>query len=212
MEYVQLQLNYLDWDDPEIQSEECYKVCAKHKKPVLVMEPVKGGLLANLPDEAMELLAKKAPGSSAASWAIRYAASLDNVCMVLSGMSTPEQMADNLSYMKDFIPLADQEKELLARVAEIIRSRETISCTACRYCVESCPKQIAIPEYFKLRNNVSKFGDSYSENAKRAYAHHVSQGRGKASECIGCRKCESQCPQHLPVTTYLKDVAELFEV
>lgn len=212
VEYVQLQINYLDWEDPDIQSKDCYEVCVKHKKPVLVMEPVKGGLLAGLPGDAAMLLKEAAPGMSAASWAIRYAASLENVCMVLSGMSTPEQVKDNLSYMTDFTPLSDSEMKVLAQAAEIIRSKETIPCTACRYCVESCPKKIAIPEYFKLCNNISKFGDTYSGNAKRTYDHHVSQGHGKASECIGCRQCESHCPQHLPVTAYLKDAVRLLEV
>lgn len=210
-EYVQLQINYLDWDDPEIEAGKCHEVCLKHGKQIMVMEPVKGGLLAGLPEEAASLLLEANPNMSLASWAIRYAASLENVCMVLSGMSNPEQMADNLSYMTNFRPLDSQEKELLHRVAQIIRSRATISCTACRYCVDGCPMKIAIPEYFRLYNDRNKFGDAYGPRAQAAYANHASAGRGRASQCVKCRKCEASCPQHLPITDYLENVAKVFE-
>lgn len=210
-EFVQLQLNYLDWEDPEIQSRKCYEVCVKHGKTVMVMEPVKGGLLANIPDEAKELLKKADPSLSPASWAIRFAASLEQVETVLSGMSTLEQMEDNISYMKDFQPLTEEEKQLLAKVVEIIKSKETIPCTACRYCVDDCPQKIAIPEYFKLMNNISKFGASQLANAKRSYNNLLSQGHSKASECLKCLQCEGHCPQHLNITTYLEDVAKTLE-
>lgn len=212
MEYVQLQLNYLDWEDPEVQSRKCYEVCCKHHKPVMVMEPVKGGVLASLVPEAEALLKQADSKASCASWAIRFAASLDNVCMVLSGMSTPEQMEDNLSYMEDFKPLTGEEIKLLEKVVEVIHSKATIACTACRYCVDGCPMGIAIPDYFALMNDLSKFGETRLGRDKQRYAQLTGEGgKGLASACIGCGQCEGQCPQHLPIIQYLKDVAERFE-
>lgn len=212
MEYVQLQLNYLDWEDADVQSRKCYEVCCKHGKSVMVMEPVKGGVLANLVPEAEALLKKADPNASCASWAIRFAASLDNVCMVLSGMSTPEQMEDNLSYMENFKPLTGAEIDLLAQVVEVIHSKATISCTACRYCVDGCPMGIAIPDYFALMNDLSKFGETRLGRNKQRYAHLTGEGgKGLASVCVACGQCEGQCPQHLPIIEYLKDVAATFE-
>ena len=212
MEYVQLQINYLDWEDPEVQSRKCYEVCRKHGKPVMVMEPVKGGVLASLVPEAEALLKKADPKASLASWAIRFAASLDNVCMVLSGMSTPEQMEDNLSYMEELKPLTPEEVKLLEQVVEVIHAKATISCTACRYCVEGCPMGIAIPDYFSLMNDLSKFGETRLERNKQSYARFTGEGgKGLASACVGCGQCEGQCPQHLPIIQYLKDVAATLE-
>ena len=212
MEYVQLQINYLDWEDPEVQSRKCYEVCRKHGKPVMVMEPVKGGVLASLVPEAEALLKKADPKASLASWAIRFAASLDNVCMVLSGMSTPEQMEDNLSYMEELKPLTPEEVKLLEQVVEVIHAKATISCTACRYCVEGCPMGIAIPNYFSLMNDLSKFGETRLERNKQSYARFTGEGgKGLASACVGCGQCEGQCPQHLPIIQYLKDVAATLE-
>lgn len=210
MEVVQLQLNYIDWEDPEVEAEKCYQVCVKHGKPVIVMEPVKGGLLVNIPREAKALLTEAASNQSAASWAIRFAASQENVFMVLSGMSSQEQMEDNLSYMRDFCPLTSRERQVISQVTEIIRSKETISCTACRYCVEGCPQHIAIPDYFKLMNNISKYGESHRKSARASYAQ-MTEKHGRASECIKCRKCEGHCPQHLPITRYLEEVAAALE-
>ena len=212
MEYVQLQINYLDWEDPEVQSRKCYEVCRKHGKPVMVMEPVKGGVLASLVPEAEALLKKADPKASLASWAIRFAASLDNVCMVLSGMSTPEQMEDNLSYMEELKPLTGEEIKLLEKVVEVIHSKATIACTACRYCVDGCPMGIAIPDYFALMNDLSKFGETRLGRNKQSYARFTGEGgKGLASACIGCGQCEGQCPQHLPIIQYLKDVAATLE-
>ena len=212
MEYVQLQINYLDWEDPEVQSRKCYEVCRKHGKPVMVMEPVKGGVLASLVPEAEALLKKADPKASLASWAIRFAASLDNVCMVLSGMSTPEQMEDNLSYMEELKPLTPEEVKLLEQVVEVIHAKATISCTACRYCVEGCPMGIAIPDYFSLMNDLSKFGETRLERNKQSYARFTGEGgKGLASACVGCGQCEGQCPQHLPIIQYLKDLAATLE-
>ena len=212
MEYVQLQLNYIDWDSSDVQSRKCYEVCVKHGKPVMVMEPVKGGLLANVPEEAAALMKDAAPDLSAASWAIRFAASLDNVAYVLSGMSTLEQVEDNVSYMKDFRPLSPAEQDVVERVAETIRGRASIACTACRYCVEGCPQKIAIPDYFKLMNSVYQYGDPMLERARNRYTQLTEkEGMGKASACVKCGQCEGRCPQHLPVTRYLEDVARTFE-
>ena len=212
MEYVQLQLNYADWENVEVQSRKCYEVAVKHNKPVLVMEPVKGGLLSNVPLEAEELLKKAHPDWSVASWAVRFAASLPNVAMVLSGMTTPEQMEDNLAYMNGFQPLTEEEKQLVEKVARIIVSKETIACTACRYCVDGCPQKIGIPDFFKLVNDVDKFGERHIPLAKNYDTHYTTTlGMGKASSCIGCKQCEQHCPQHLPITEHLKTVAKLFE-
>lgn len=212
MEYVQLQINYADWENVEVQSRKCYEVAVKHNKPVLVMEPVKGGLLSNVPPEAEKLLKEAQPNLSVASWAVRFAASLPNVAMVLSGMTTLEQMEDNLSYMDNFKPLTENEKHIVAQVAEIIIARETIACTACRYCVDGCPQKIGIPEFFKLVNDIDKFGEPQVARSKNYYTHYTTTlGMGKASSCVGCGQCEQHCPQHLPITKHLKQVAELFE-
>lgn len=176
------------------------------------MEPVKGGLLSSVPTEAEKLLKKARPDQSIASWAVRFAASLPNVAMVLSGMTTPEQMEDNLSYMDRFQPLTDEERQLVEKVAEIITSKESIACTACRYCVDGCPQKISIPDFFKLVNDVDKFGERQIPLAKNYYAHYTtSLGMGKASACIECKQCEQHCPQHLPITESLKKVSSLFE-
>lgn len=212
MEYVQLQLNYLDWEDPEVQSRRCYEVCRKHNKPVLVMEPVKGGLLTSLPPEAESLLKEKAPDASLASWAIRFAASLEGVFKVLSGMSTPEQVEDNTAFMSDFRPLSGEERETLAQVVKIVQSKELIACTNCRYCVDGCPMHIAIPDYFKLMNHVSKFGSAQLPYVKKEYAELTGEkGKGPASACIRCGQCEDACPQRLPITSHLESVARSFE-
>lgn len=212
MEYVQLQLNYADWEDSEVQSRKCYEVCVKYGKPVLVMEPIKGGMLANVPAEAEALLKGARPEMSVASWAIRFAASQENVFMVLSGMSDEQQVEDNLSYMKDFAPLSDEEKDLVAKSAAIIKSKEKVPCTGCRYCTDGCPMKIAIPDYFKLLNRISMFGEGQLASVKSIYKDRTEkEGHGKASDCVGCRQCEEHCPQHLPITEYLEEAAKTFE-
>ncbi len=212
MEYVQLQLNYIDWDSDDVQSRKCYEVCVKHGKPVMVMEPVKGGLLANVVDDAAALMKEAAPEMSIASWAIRFAASLDSVVYVLSGMSNLEQVEDNVSYMQDFRPLSQAEQDTIKKAVEAIRSKASISCTACRYCVEGCPQQIAIPDYFRLMNNVYQYGEPMLNRAKGRYTQFTEKdGKGKASACVKCGQCEGHCPQHLPITQYLEDVAKTFE-
>lgn len=208
-EFVQLQLNYLDWESPTVQSRKCYEVCVRHGKPVVVMEPVKGGTLAKVPAAAEKLMKAADPEKSVASWAVRYAASQENVFMVLSGMSDLEQMRDNTSYMADFQPLTQEEFAMIDRVTEIIKDDMLIPCTACRYCVEGCPKQIAIPDYFALYNRYQKEG---GKDALRAeYQAKREEGHGLASDCVACRQCERHCPQHLPIVEKMKAVAKLFE-
>lgn len=209
MEFVQLQINYLDWEDENVQSRLCYETAVKHGKPVIVMEPVKGGRLADLSPEILTMFKSVHPDWSAASWAIRFAASLPQVFMVLSGMSNPEQVNDNVSFMKDFTPLSDQDMSFVKRAAAMLRGNISIPCTACRYCTEGCPKHIAIPEYFALYNEC-KDNESVKDETK-SYLELKNRGYGKASDCIGCRKCEKSCPQHLPITSYLKKVAMRFE-
>ncbi len=210
MEYVQLQLNYLDWDDPTVESRKCYEVATKHRKPVIVMEPVKGGCLVNIPDEAKRLFQEKCPELSAASWAIRFAATPPNVMMVLSGMSEESHVADNISYMENFVPLDDEEQKVVEAAKEIIRASIAIPCTACRYCVDDCPKHIAIPDYFAVYNNLKQFGARQGIVAMTYYGN-LTQTHGKASDCVKCGKCEQRCPQHLPIREYLKTVASALE-
>lgn len=210
MEYVQLQLNYLDWEDPGVESRKCYEVCCKHKKPVIVMEPVKGGSLVNIPPEAEDLFRTAAPELSVASWAIRFAASPENVFMVLSGMSDLGQMQDNLSYMGEFKPLSERELDLVAEATRIIQDSITVPCTACRYCVEGCPMDIPISDYFAIYNNLKRFGKDQNVVAS-TYYRNLAKDHGKASACIACGKCEKACPQHLPIRDLLKDVASALE-
>ena len=192
LEVVQLQLNYADWDDPNVQARLCHEVCKKHGKPVLVMEPVKGGSLANLPEEATALL----PGGSPASYAIRFAATQEQVCMVLSGMSTMEQMQDNLSFMKEFQPLSEEELELLQQVKTIYQSRNNIPCTACKYCEERCPAGIPISTIFAQSNRLnSKKPEENATDPKADYSALEVQG----DACVGCGLCIEACPQHLNV-------------
>ena len=210
MEFVQLQLNYLDWDNESIQSHKCYEVARRHGKPVIVMEPVKGGALARLPEEAGQLFREVRPELSPASWAIRYAVSLEGVMMVLSGMSSMEQLLDNTSYMKHFEPLSYAEQTVVAKAVGIINRSIAIPCTACRYCVAGCPEHIAIPEYFALYN-AEKQSVKQTFSNQQAYYETYAGKYGKASDCISCRKCEKICPQHLRITDYLKQVAGMFE-
>ena len=207
IEIVQIQFNYLDYDDIGVQSRKCYEVCRKHNKPVLVMEPVKGGSLVKLPDEAQRIFASL-NGGSPASYAIRFAAGFPGMLVVLSGMSSIEQLRDNISYMSDFKPLDKIETEAVEKVRGVYKGMELIPCTACRYCTDGCPKHIAIPDLFALMNAKQLHRDW---NANYYYSNvHTAPGR-RASDCIKCGKCEGSCPQNLPIRKLLADVAAEFE-
>lgn len=210
VELVQIQFNYVDYEDASVESRKVYEVCEKHGKPVIVMEPVKGGSLVNLPEEADRIL-RDLHGGSNASYALRFAASFPNMAMVLSGMSNMEQMQDNLSTMRDFESLNEKEMNAVHRVCGIFRGLNLIPCTGCRYCVEEsqCPKGIRIPDMFSSLNAHEAF-----HNWNTAYYYNnviTGDGHGKASECIRCGKCEKVCPQHLPIRELLKKVAAAFE-
>ena len=212
MEFVQLQINYLDWESEWVRSRACYEVAVKHGKPVIVMEPVKGGTLAHIPEEAEKLFKDHDPSMSVPSWAIRFAASLDNVMVVLSGMSSIEQMEDNLSYMSDFKPLTEEEKELCHKAADIINGQIAIPCTGCSYCMEGCPMKIAIPQYFSMynenmRENMAEKGWTVNFTNYEILASKF----GKAKDCVECGQCEGVCPQHLPIIKNLKAVSEHFD-
>ena len=212
MEFVQLQINYLDWESEWIQSRACYEVAEKHGKPVIVMEPAKGGTLARINEEAEKLFFSYDSEKSVPSWAIRFAASLPNVMVVLSGMSNVAQMEDNLSYMENFEPLTDEEKEMCFRAAELINSQIAIPCTGCSYCTEGCPMKIAIPKYFSLYNEDMREHLEEKGWTVNFTNYEVLTGTfGKASDCIACGQCESACPQHLKIIDLLKDVAEHYE-
>ena len=210
IEIVQIQFNYADYEDASVESRKVYEVCEKHGKPVIVMEPVKGGSLVNLPAEADQVL-RALHGGSNASYALRFAASFPNMAMVLSGMSDMAQMEDNLSAMRDFVPLNEIEMDAVHRVCDIFRSLNLVPCTGCRYCVEesTCPKGIRIPDMFSSLNAHEAF---HNWNTGYYYDSVITgEGHGKASECIRCGKCEKVCPQHLPIRELLKKVASTFE-
>ena len=210
LDFVQLQINYIDWEQPNVQSRRCLEVARKHGKPVTVMEPCKGGTLVNIPAEAERLMKGFAPERSPASWALRFAASQEGVFRVLSGMNAMDQVEDNCAALGDFRPLSEEENAVIDEVRKIIQANTAIPCTACEYCTHGCPKRIAIPQYFALYNSMKrKTGSFSSQNVY--YNNTVLAGHGLASDCIKCRKCEQACPQHLTIRKYLQDVAGVFD-
>lgn len=209
VEFVQLQINYADWNNPSVDSKGVYEVARKHNKPIIVMEPVKGGTLAAPPVKVAELLKKADPDASYASWAIRFVASLPGVMIVLSGMSNIAQMEDNLSYMKDFKPLNEEEMKVIEQAMDILASIDQIPCTGCHYCTAGCPMQIQIPDIFKAMNMDLIFNKK--EEAKKRYENATKEPHAKASACVQCGQCEVQCPQHIEIRSWLKRVSEVLE-
>ena len=207
VDFVQLQINYADWESPGTRSRECWEIARRHGKSVIIMEPVKGGALADPIPEVAQILKSANPGASQASWAVRFAASLEGIITVLSGMSSIEQAKDNISYMRDFKPLTEAEYEVIRRAQTALNNDHSIPCTACRYCTDGCPMNIPIPEIFFVANH--QRGNA-AFRGRREYTI-ATTGRGKASDCIECGQCESACPQQLSVTKHLKDCAEVFE-
>ena len=207
IEVVQIQFNYVDYEDAGIESRKCYEVCVRHNKPVIDMEPVKGGCLVNLPPQAQEVFDGLRQNMSNAAYAIRFAAGFPQMMMVLSGMSNMEQLTDNIGFMKEFQPLTEEEQEAIQKVCGIFQAQNLIPCTACRYCVAGCPKKIAIPDLFADMNAKQQHKDW---NSDWYYMVHT-QNAGKASDCIKCGKCEKTCPQHLKIRDLLEEVSAVFE-
>lgn len=211
MEFVQLQINYLDWDSVGVQSRRCYEVAVKHGKPVVIMEPVKGGTLAKVAKPVEDYYKSVDPAASVSSWAIRFAASRENAFMVLSGMNTMEQMLDNTSTMEHFRPINEEEEAVIKKAVELINADIAIPCTGCSYCTGGCPMNIAIPQYFSLYNADKQEIAEKGWSPHASYYTYIAISHGKASDCIGCGQCEGICPQHLPIISHLKEVAEYFE-
>ena len=210
IEFVQIQLNYADWDNPLVHSGELYKILSERNIPIIVMEPCKGGKLANHDDECTEILKSVRPDKSVASWAFRFVGSLPGVTTILSGMTTQDQMEDNMNTFRNFEPLSGEERAAVDKVIEVMFRVEQIGCTACRYCVDGCPMSISIPDVISAINTKRKFpGDMRPQFFYNGLV--ARDGNGKASDCIGCGQCEGVCPQHLPIIEILKEGVEKFE-
>lgn len=207
VDFVQLQINYADWESPKIESRKCYEVARAHDLPIIVMEPVKGGSLARLSDEARSPLSALDEKASLASWALRFAASLPGVERVLSGMSCVDHMVGNIATMRDFAPLTADELAAIDQVRRVLAGDQSVACTDCKYCVGCCPMGIAIPAIFESLNILAIYGDEY--RAQENYLWNAS--RGPASRCIACRKCEAVCPQHISIADELARASRLFD-
>ncbi len=206
IEFVQIQLNYADWKNPVVRSGELYEILHSRNIPMIIMEPVKGGTLAGLKPELEAMYRAVRPDASIASWALRFVGSLPGVMTILSGMSTEEQMKDNIGTFADFIPLSEDERKLVEKVRTIMLDVPQIGCTSCRYCTPGCPMNISIPDVFRAVNTMNLYGDVF--RPKAFYGGVIGQGHGRASECIACGQCEGVCPQHLPIIDLLKDASE----
>lgn len=208
MEFVQIQLNYADWENPVVRSGELYEILHSRNIPMIIMEPVKGGMLASLKPEMEEKFKAIRPNDSVASWALRFVGSLPGVMTILSGMSNEEQMEDNLKTFKDFEPLSEAEQAAVKAVQKIMMETPVIGCTACRYCCDGCPQKISIPDVFRAVNTMKLYDEDFRP---KAFYKGLVENSGKASDCIGCGQCESVCPQHLPIIELLKEAAEKLE-
>lgn len=211
--FVQLQLNYLDWENEGVQSRKCWETARAHGKEIVVMEPVKGGTLANIPAEAEQILRRVHPEWSPSSWALRFAAGLPGVRMVLSGMSSMEQVDQNTQMMQQTAPLTQEETDTLMQAGDVIKGSVTVPCTGCRYCVEGdrCPQNIAIPSYFALYNQEMLDTNPSWSSEKELYNNLLAQGFGSMDSCLKCGNCEEACPQHLPIRRYLEEASDFFD-
>lgn len=212
LEFVLLQINYLDWEDEAIESRKCLEVAKKYDVPVMIMEPYKGGFLADVPEEAEKLMKEYNPDKSVVSWAMRFVANLDNVSLVFTGASTLEQLQNNIDEFKNADPLNDEELAILENVREIINRNIAVNCTKCRYCVESCSSEIDIPRLFDIYNKHNMLGiDDWTPHGNAYLNYSKLPNVGIASDCIGCDICIAECPQHINIPEVLKDVAKTFE-
>lgn len=212
VEFVQLQLNYADWENDMIQARQCYEIALKHNKPITIMEPVRGGMLATLPEQATEVFQKARPEDSLAKWALRFCGSLDNIICILSGMSSLEQVKENVDTFDHMEPLTESDRETLGEVVKILDSMPNIPCTECQYCVKDCPAQINIPRFFKIMNiHLRHDGEDAPVTNLRGFKFATNQGQSKPSACVGCKKCEVSCPQGIKIIEELVKVKNAYE-
>lgn len=208
MELVQLQLNYLDWEDEKVQARRCYEIARSHGKPISVMEPCKGGWIAGEEADATKVLREANPDVSVASWAFRFVAGLEGIYVILSGMGNVEQVEDNVKTFKNYTPLTDDERALTLKVVDAIHAVPRIPCTACGYCTRGCPKKLPIPTFMRHYNHIITY--QAVESSRHIY-NMIIKPETKAGNCINCRSCEQLCPQHIEITKYIKEVKRQLE-